>query len=61
MFPGLCWFFHIFVWARGMSSQAKTSLMQGSTWRLRTNLLAEEACFRFAKWLPCIRFWRIHM
>ena len=31
MFPGLCWFFHIFMCARGMSDQANTSLMHGST------------------------------
>ena len=29
MLPGLCWFFHILVWARGMSSQAKTSRHAG--------------------------------
>ena len=29
MLPGLCWFFHILVWALGMSSQAKTSRHAG--------------------------------
>ena len=60
MLPGLCWFFHIFMCARGMSTQANTSLMQGSTCRLMTNRLAAIACFRLAKWLPCRRFCRIH-
>ncbi len=34
--PGLCWFFHIFMCAAGMSSQGKTSDMQGSMRRSTT-------------------------
>src|SRR3546814_831707 len=60
MLPGLCWFFHIFVWARGMSAQAKTSDMQGSRRRSMTSWLAWLACSRLAKWLPWMRFCRIH-
>ena len=60
MFPGLCWFFHILVWALGMSAHSKTSLMQGSMRRSITSWLAWLACSRLAKWLPWMRFWRIH-
>ena len=58
--PGLCRFLRILVWARGMSCQEKTSDMQGSMRRSTTRVLACEACIRLAKWLPWIRFWRIH-
>ena len=60
MFPGLCLFSHILVWALGMSAQSKTSLMQGSMRRSITSWLAWLACSRLAKWLPWMRFWRIH-
>ena len=44
----------------GMSFQAKTSDMQGSMRRSTTRRLAWLACSRLAKWLPWMRFCRIH-
>ena len=61
MLPGLCWFFHISVCAFGISAQGNTSDMQGSSLRSTISLLAAAACLRCAKWLPCNRFWCIHM
>ena len=45
MFPGLCSLRIIFMWARGMSCQEKTSDMQGSMRRSTTRVLAWAACF----------------
>src|ERR1700729_1477438 len=59
MLPGLCSFFHILVWAAGISVQGNTSDMQGSMRRSSTNLLAAEACLRLAKCEPWMRFCRI--
>src|SRR5579871_6838682 len=56
MLLGLCWFFHILVWAAGIWSHGKTSDMQGSMRRSRTNLFAADACFRWAKCEPWMRF-----
>ena len=53
MLPGLCWLRRILSCARGMSLQANTSDMQGSTLRVSTMSFAALACLRLAKWLPC--------
>jgi hypothetical protein len=49
MLPGLCSLRRIFMCAEGISSQGKTSDMQGSSRRSIISLLAAEACARWAK------------
>src|SRR5262249_574895 len=59
MLPGGCRLVRISSCAWGMLVQGKTSLIQGSMRRSSTNWLAAEACLRWAKCEPCMRFCRI--
>src|SRR5262249_20844522 len=60
MLRGGCRLVRISSCACGILVQGKTSLMQGSIRRSSTNWLAAEACLRWAKCEPCMRFCRIH-
>src|SRR5499427_2683233 len=60
MLPGGCRLVRISSCACGILVQGKTSLIQGSMRRSSTNWLAAEACLRWAKCEPCMRFCRIH-
>src|SRR5215831_13456005 len=57
--PGGCRLVRINSCACGIRVQGKTSLMQGSMRRSSTNWFAAEACLRWAKCEPCMRFCRI--